>query len=171
MATMRGGSQIGSFTASPVAASLALVALLAALLLGTTGGRSYTTLVGNAYLSLTQGLWQERPVHLFYDETYWVLRYVVESTPESAVVLLPPRQFIIDQAGDGSIPLLASPSSAYSFLYPRVPVHFGDAAPRKDDLTHVLVWKHWGLDNLGLVPDETNDTGLYDWPREEPAPW
>ncbi|MEZ4655354.1 MAG: hypothetical protein R3E12_17625 [Candidatus Eisenbacteria bacterium] len=42
------------------------------------------------------------------------------------------------------IPLLASPSSAYSFLYPRVPVHFGDDSPRKDDLTYVLVWKGWG---------------------------
>jgi hypothetical protein len=168
---MSGGSQSGRIPASSAIASLIFLVALAAILFGTVMGRSYTTLMGKAYLSLTHGLWEERPAHLFYDETYSVLRYIADSVPESSVVLLPPRQFIIDEIGDGSIPLLASPSSAYSFMYPRVPVHFGDDSPRKDDLTHVLVWRHWGLENMGLVPDATNETGLHEWPRGQKAPW
>ncbi|MCA9726805.1 MAG: hypothetical protein KC729_03915 [Candidatus Eisenbacteria bacterium] len=168
---MRESARIGRATGSPFVASFVLIAVLAVLLWGTAGGRSYTALMRNAYLSLTRGLWTERPAHLFYDETYWVLRYIVDNTPPDAVVLLPPRQFIIDRFDDGMIPLLASPSSAYSFLYPRVPVHFGDDSPRKDDLTYVLVWKGWGRENLGLPPGNGDDVELYPWPQGARAPW
>ena len=168
---MSGGSPRDRSTLSPTIASLVLIVLLAVGCLGTRLGTSYLTLVGNAFLSVKNGLHERLPTQLFYDETYMVLRYVVDQTPEDAVILLPPRQFIIDHYADGSIPLLASPSTAYSFLYPRVPVHFGDESPRKDDLTHILVWEHWALDRLGMTPDESNRIGIYEWPEGQKAPW
>jgi hypothetical protein len=168
---MPGGSQIDRFTRSPAFASLVLIVLLVIGCLGTRVGYSYLTLVGKAYQSAKNGFQERLPTHLFYDETYMVLRYIVDQTPEDAVILLPPRQFIIDKYHDGSIPLLASPSTAYSFIHPRVPVHFGDVSPRKDDITHLLVWEHWALDRMGLTPDESNGIGVYEWPEGQKAPW
>ncbi|MCA9757351.1 MAG: hypothetical protein KDA27_16225 [Candidatus Eisenbacteria bacterium] len=107
---------------------------------------------------------------LTYDQTYSVLKFIVDQTPEDAVILFPPRQFIIDEVGSG-IPLLASPSSAYSFIYPRIPVHFGDDSPRKDDLTHLLVWNHWALDRIGLQPTEDNQVAIYEWPEGLRPDW
>lgn len=168
---MSGGSQRVHFTGSSVLASLGLIILLVIGCLGSSLGESYRTLVGKAYLSVKNGFRERLPTQLFYDETYLVLQYIVDQTPEDAVILLPPRQFIIDHYHDGSIPLLASPSTAFSFIHPRVPVHFGDDSPRKDDITHLLVWEHWALDRLGETPDETNRVGIYEWPHGQKAPW
>ncbi|MEZ4649314.1 MAG: hypothetical protein R3E97_11150 [Candidatus Eisenbacteria bacterium] len=107
---------------------------------------------------------------LTYDQTYGILKFIAEQTPEDAVILFPPRQFIIDEVGKG-IPLLASPSSSYSFIYPRIPVHYGDDSPHKDDLTHLLVWNHWALDKIGVEPTEQNRVAIFEWPQGLRPDW
>ncbi len=107
-----------------------------------------------------------------YDETYPVLRFLRESTPSEAVILLPPEKFI-DENTPGDIPLLASPSSVYNFIYPRVPVHWGDPSPWRERVTHLLVWKHWGLDLVapGEAPGPENEIALRPWPPGRPPVW
>lgn len=104
---------------------------------------------------------------LFYDETYPVLWYLRENTPAEAVILLPPSKFMKEQvmsrrpAGEDLTPLLGLASSAYSFLYPRVPVHFGEPAPLQDRATHLLVWDHWGLDRIDAAQPRTEENRIW----------
>ena len=124
----------------------------------------------------TGEIWREGTKHtaaarraIFYDETYPVLWYLRENTPPDAVILLPPTKFMKDQVmsrrppGEDLTPLLGLASSAYSFLYPRVPVHFGEAAPLLDRANYLLVWDHWGLDRIdtSLPKTEENRVRLF----------
>ena len=82
-----------------------------------------------------------------------------ENTPEDAVILLPPEK-LIDEKTPGDIPLLASPSSVYNFIYPRVPVHWGDPSPWRDRVNYILVWKHWGLDLVDPLAPKTEENRM-----------
>ena len=66
---MSGGSPRDRSTLSPTIASLVLIVLLAVGCLGTRLGTSYLTLVGNAFLSVKNGLHERLPTQLFYAET------------------------------------------------------------------------------------------------------
>ena len=107
---------------------------------------------------------------MLYDETYPVLVYLRENTPPDAVILLPPEK-LIDEKTPGDIPLLASPSSVYNFIYPRVPVHWGDPSPWKDRVNYVLVWKQWGRDLVPEAPADTSEIALYPWPPGRRLSW
>jgi len=144
---------------SPLACSIVALILLALFCVGTRWGRSYLEFAGKSWGAGKAGrrLSLERRQSVIYDQTYPVLLYVREMTPPDAVILMPPRQFVIDHFNRrAEIPLLASPSSAYNFIYPRVPVHLGDPSPEKARITHILVWEHWGLDRVdpGAIPTE-----------------
>jgi hypothetical protein len=125
-------------------------------------GKTYPTFVSKAVRAWRVGrslTAEQRQLSLHHD-TYQVLLYVRSCTPSDAVILLPPREYIIQKTGQ--ICLLASPSSAYSFLHPRIPVHYGEASPYADRVTHLLVWEHWGLDRLSpaRTPTEANRIAL-----------
>jgi hypothetical protein len=137
-------------------------------------GRTYPTLARRSLVVLRSALSlspEERRLQL-YDQTYPFILYLRDNTPEDAVILLPPTRFI-DQATPGEIPLLASPSSVYNFIYPRVPVHWGDPSPWKDRINYLLVWNHWGLDLVepGAPRTEENRIGLYPWPAGKRVSW
>lgn len=156
--------------------SLLALLLLALFCLGTSWGRSYLNFASRSWGALQSAprLPLARRQSAIYDATYPVLLYLREVTPPDAVILMPPRQFVIDRFNrKGEIPLLASPSSAYNFIYPRVPVHHGDPSPAKNRLTHVLVWEHWGLDRVDstAVPTAENRVRIYPWPAGREAPW
>jgi len=166
----------GDTRREPLLGSLVLLLLLAAFCAATESGRSWVALsvkTWNAWVTGRRLSLADRRLAV-YDKTYPMLLWLRDAAPQDAVLLLPPRQFLIEQLdGKDQIPLLASPSSAYSFLYPRVPVHFGDASPWKERLTHVLVWDPWGLD---LIAPEERPAGdarikLCHWPAGRPAPW
>lgn len=144
------------------------------LLLGLVGGGMVTDLgkTLTTFVSKALGAWnagramtlEQRKLSL-YHETYQVLLYARGCSPPDAVILLPPRDFVIQKAGH--ICLLASPSSSYSFLYPRIPIHYGDHAPRENEITHLLVWEHWGLDYVQprQTPNEGNRVALFELPE------
>jgi len=130
-----------------------LILLLVLFVTGTRWGRGFTTIAGRTWIVWSHGSQMpfEARSAAAYEPTYMTLLFIRDSTPPDAVILLPPSGYIIETSGR-DVALLASPSSAYSFIYPRVPVHWGDdKAPMADDVTHVLVWEHWGL-NL-IDPD------------------
>jgi len=160
----------------PMLHSLGLLLLLTLFCLATHWGSSWVTLAGKTWgvwMSGHQLSYADRQLAI-YDRSYPALVHLRDATPPDAVILLPPRQYVIDRyANTGEIPLLASPSSVYSFIYPRVPVHFGDPSPYKDRLTHILVWGSWGLDLIGMREQEVADDrmSLHPWPAGRSAPW
>jgi len=167
---------MGKRDRSPILGSLVLVALLVLFCIGTVWGRSYLNFASRSWGAWKAGrlLSLERRQSVIYDPTYPVLLYLREVTPPDAVILMPPRQYVIDRYNrKGEIPLLGSPSSVYNFIYPRVPVHYGDPSPEKDRLTHVLIWEHWGLDRVdsAAAPSLENAVKLYPWPAGRKAPW
>jgi hypothetical protein len=149
--------------------SLVLLAVVAAFCAFTQWGRTYVDFAVKTWrtVKLVQKMPMQRRWFLRYDETYPVLLYIRDKTPPGSVILMPPRQFIVD-AFHGEIPLLASDGSAYSFIYPRIPVHYGDDSPSKDKATQLLVWNHWGLDQIapGTPHTEENRIALYPIERE-----
>ena len=169
----------GAWLRSPWAASFALLALLGLFCVFTQWGRNYFVFARRSALVWSTGrsLSLEARQSRAYDETYPVLLYLRENLPPDAVVLLPPESFIIGKVtGDpnsGNIPLLSSPSSVYNFIYPRVPVHWGDPSPYKDKITWVLVWEGWGLDLIDPAsprPRE-HECAVYPWPAGKKAGW
>jgi hypothetical protein len=134
--------------ARPILYSGALLAILVVLLALTDLGATYPQFAQSAIRTWQRGqrMTFEQRQRAFYHETFQVLLYIRECSAPDAVILLPPRDFIIAKTGE--ICLLASPSSCYNFIHPRVPVHYGDASPRVDDITHLLIWEHWGLDKI-----------------------
>ena len=163
----------------PLAGSAVLLLLLGLFCATTHWGRNYPLFAQRTWIVWSSGraLPVERRREMTYDSTYPVLMYIKESTPPDAVILLPPQTFITGQvSGDpnsGEIPLLASPSSVYNFIYPRVPVHWGDPSPWKDRINYVLVWHHWGLDLVDphAAPTEDNDIAIYPWPAGKRLSW
>ncbi|MBM3316772.1 MAG: hypothetical protein FJY75_02865 [Candidatus Eisenbacteria bacterium] len=164
----------GARLLSPRLASLLLVALLILFCAGTRWGRTYPRFAGRSWHALDSGLRVSAEARRrgVLDQTYPFLLYLREMTPPGAVILLPPREFIIAGTGGGFIPLLASPSSAYSFIYPRIPVHFGDRSPHGERIDYILVWDHWGLEWVDpeAPRDEVHRYRLYRWPQGEGAP-
>jgi hypothetical protein len=163
------------YAAAPIRSAVLLLAL-ALFCAVTRWGESYVTFAAKSWGAWVSGrqLPLARRALVIYDKTYPVLLYLDEVAPPDAVILFPPRQFVIDQLNrKGEIPLLASPSSAYNFIYPRVPVHYGDPSPWKERITHVLIWEHWGLDLVapGEKPTEENRVRLVPWPSGRKAPW
>ncbi len=141
-------------TLRPWVSSAALVVLLLVFCSTTHWGRTYPEFAENAWKAwqVSRVTSMERRREALYGDTYDLLRSLCDATPPDAVILLPPTAFIIEKH-DGQIPLLGSPSSVYGVIYPRVPVHHGSASPRKTDLTHLLIWEHWGLEYLTPSPD------------------
>jgi len=152
-----------------------LLALLVLFCLTTQWGSGYVV-----FIEKTWKIWRAvTPLPLVqrwalrYDETFQWLLLLRDKTPDESVILLPPRDYFLEKTG-GNIPLLGSPSSAYSQIYPRVPVHWGDTSSRKDDLTHLLVWEYWSLnqvDSQVTTGSESDQFGLYRWPSGRSAPW
>ncbi len=105
------------------------------------------------------------------DETYPAVAYIRDALPPDAVVLLPPRKWIIEHSRK-EVPLLAAASSVYNFIYPRVPVHWGDDSPWKDRVNYILVWNDWGLDLVDPgAPRTGEEVRLYPWPRGGAGLW
>jgi hypothetical protein len=156
----------------PRGASLLLL-LLVVLFCGLTRwGRTYPTFARKTYVTWAAGhrLTAEQRRLQSYDETYPALLYVAENTPPDAVVLFAPGKLL--GATPDQSPVMASASSAYNFIYPRVPVHWGDPAPLRDRVDYILVYNHWGLDlaDPGATPTDENRVMLYPWPRGKKLP-
>jgi hypothetical protein len=125
--------------------SLLSLGLVAFLLWGTQWGTSLRQALQKSWISFTVGRHmsaQQKRLGVF-DSTYRFLLRIRKYTPPDAVILLPPRSFIRGQSAH--IPLLASASASYSFIYPRVPVHYGEGAPWRRHVTHVLNYRNWAL--------------------------
>jgi hypothetical protein len=152
--------------------SLLLAGFLVLFCSTTRWGRTYPTFARKTWILLETGnsLSAENRRIQSYDETYPVLLYIRDTTPEDAVILFPPGKYI-DQRTPGDIPLLASATSAYSFIYPRVPVMWGDASPCRNRINFILVWDHWGLDLVqpGAVRTEENRIAVLPWPGRPPS--
>jgi hypothetical protein len=166
--------RLKTLSSGATSASLVLLVLLAAFCGLTRWGRTFPALLDKSWIVLRSGTImtaEERRLQL-YEPTYPVVLYLRDSTPEDAVILLPPGKFI-DEHAPATYPLLASPSSVYNFIYPRVPVHWGDPSPWKDRVNHVLVWEYWGLNLVepGAPRTEENRTGLYPWPAGRSLSW
>lgn len=155
---------------------LGILLVILAWLLWTPGGRYHRTYYEKTAVSWRA--WNQARLlpyrdrwHAVYDQSYRYLLFLRDTTPSDAIIQLPPRQFIIDRSG-GGIPLLASPSSTYSFLYPRVPVHYEDDSPFATRVNFVFAWEHWGMDRL--LPDvpqtEENRFKVYAIERDAHAP-
>lgn len=124
-----------------------LILLLVLFVTGTRWGGGFTTFAQRTWIvwSHGRGLSYEARCAAAYEPTFMTLLFLRDNTPPDAVVLLPPSEFVIGKSGR-DVALLASPSSTYNFIYPRVPVHWGDdRAPMVDEVSHLLVWEHWGL--------------------------
>jgi hypothetical protein len=165
-----GGSLFSGAPWGPSAALLFLVLCFCGL---TKWGRTYPTFAHKTWVTWSAGhrLTAEERRLQGYDDTYPVLLYVRENTPPDAVILLPPGRLL--GATESESPLLASPSSAYTFLYPRVPVHWGDPSPYRDRIDHILVWNHWGLDLVdpGAAKTEENRIMVCPWPEGRKVSW
>ncbi len=154
-------------------ASLVLLALVVLFCAVTDWGRTYPKFASRTWQALvrTRGVPRADRLVRLYDDTYPVLLYM-RFLPEDAVVLVPPVAFV-RRMRNNEIPLLASPTSTYSFIYPRVPVHFDQPSPFRDRIDHLLVWEHWGLDWVDPEAPHTeqNRVGLYPWPADREVPW
>ncbi len=157
-----------------VRASVILLIVLVAFCSVTRWGRTYPRFASGSWkaLQMSRGMSTEERFLALYDDTFPLLLYLCEYLPPDAKVLVPPIDFIRTKHG-GDIPLFASPTSTYSFIYPRVPVHYGRPSPFKDQITHVLVWEHWGLEYVapGEPPTEANRILLADWPAGMRVSW
>jgi hypothetical protein len=158
----------------PRAASLILLSLVVVFCATTHWGRTYPTFIKKTWIVWSSGrvLTAEQRRLQLYDQTYPAVLYVRENTPENAVILLPPSKLIDDHI-PGDIPILASPSAVYDFIYPRVPVHWGDPAPGKNKIDYLLVWDYWGLDLVqpGAPRSPENRTRLFPWPAGRVPTW
>ena len=167
------------WSGAPPAASLILLVLVGVFCATTHWGRNYPIFARKSWITWSEGraLPLEQRRQMLYDQTYPVLVYMRDNTPPDAVILLPPQTFIEEKLADparpGDVPLLASPSSVYNFIYPRVPVHWGDPSPYKNRVTWVLVWEHWGLDLVdpGAPRTADNEIALYPWPQGRSPSW
>ncbi len=155
-------------------ASVLLLILLVAFCGTTRWGRTYPKFASGSWkaLQMSRGMSTEDRFLAIYDDTFPLLLYLREYLPPDAKVLVPPIDFIRTQHG-GDIPLFASPTSTYSFIYPRVPVHYGRPSPFMNEITHVFVWEHWGLEYVspGARPTEGNRILLEDWPAGMRVSW
>lgn len=171
---MSEGALGGKSRRESLLASAVLLLVLAVFCAGTRWGRTYPTFVKRTSILLRSApslAPESRRVQL-YDSTYPVILYLRDNTPEDAVILLPPGTFV-DERTPGDIPLLASDTSVYSFIYPRIPVHWGEPSPSKDRIDHILVWEHWGLElaSPGEPRSAENRVQLYPWPAGEKLRW
>jgi hypothetical protein len=164
----------GLRTTGALGASIILLLVLITFCCVTRWGRTYARFASGSWAAvrMSRGMSAEDRQLALYDDTFPVLLYLREYLPEDAKVLLPPIDFVRSKRG-GGFPLLAGAASTYSFIYPRVPVHYGRPSPFKKQLTHVLVWEHWGLDYVAPGESETegNRIMLYDWPEGMEASW
>lgn len=149
-----------------ILSSLTAVLILGAFLFGTHWGHVVRDMVYRSRVAFATGrqLTFERRQQLLLDPTFAILVEVVRETPPDAVVLFPPRQVI--QGELGFIPVAATASSAYSFIYPRIPVFYGTSAPNRDRVTHAVNYDHWVYKTF--VPKaprtEQNRHGIVRWP-------
>lgn len=155
--------------------SLLLLALLALFCATTRWGGRYVDLVSRSYHALriaSARSVDERKRDLL-DETYPLLLYIREFTPPDAVILFPPHETIVEHFGGDYSRLITNATSAYSVIYPRIPVHFGDPSPLRDRLTHVFVWEHAGLDLVqpGAAKTEENRFGVFPLPAGARVTW
>jgi hypothetical protein len=157
----------------PILYSGALLAILVSLLALTDLGDTYPQFADSAIRAWQRGhpMTFAHRQRAIYHETFRVLMYIRECSSPDAVILLPPREFIIAKTGE--ICLLASPSSCYNFIHPRVPIHYGDPLPRRDRVTHLLIWEHWGLDMLDppQSPSPLNRVDLIPIPEGQTVSW
>ena len=151
----------GGLSRRPLLASSVLITALVLFCIFTHWGDTYTEFAINAWkaLKVSRAYPMERRREALYGDTYDLLRSLRDATPPDAVILLPPIGFIMEKHG-GQIPVMGSPSSAYSIIYPRVPVHYGSASPCKDKITHMLVWEHWGLHFMNPPPEPTEQNRI-----------
>jgi|GEM_PF-673449 len=109
---------------------------------------------------------------LFRLEDYWYIKFIVENTPDSAVVLLPPLHAIDTSAEFNS---LNDPEYMEYFLYPRLCVSEDQRETKKDlyaRATHVCIVNGWGYDKLKWSPKSrpTEDVlPIMEEPKKAPA--
>jgi len=167
----RGG---GSRVVGPWFASLVLLLVLIAFCAFTRWGGTYARFASGSWGAwrMSRGMSAEARRLALYDDTYPLLLYLRDYLPEDAKVLLPPIDYIRGFYGR-EIPLFASATSTYSFIYPRVPVHHGRPSPFMKQITHLLVWEHWGLDYIapGEPRTQENRIMLHDWPPGLEVSW
>jgi len=141
-------------------------------LFGTRPGAALRNITLRSWVAQKTGreLTLEQRRGLLMDQSYFLLLEINKRTPENAVILLPPRELL--RSGKEQIPLAASASATYTFIYPRVPVHYGEKAPYRDRVTHVLNYDHWALvtfwPNIPLT--EENRFGILPWPGGRSIP-
>lgn len=142
------------------------VAVLAAFLFGTYWGEVLRDISWRSWIAFKTGrqFSIEKRMELLLDSTYPVLLEINRRTPPDAVILFPPKELFRKEVD--FIPVAGMASSAYSFIYPRVPVHYGDNAPYRDRVTHVLNYEHWALKMFwpDVERTESNRYGVVRWP-------
>lgn len=149
-----------------ILSSLAAVFVLAVFLFGTHWGHVARKMVYRSRVAHSAGrqLTFEQRQRLLLDPSFIILMDVVRETPLDAVVLFPPRKVI--QGELDYIPVAATASAAYSFIYPRIPVFYGTGAPNRDRVTHAVNYDHWVQKTF--VPDaprtDENRHGIFRWP-------
>lgn len=145
--------------------ALALAALLA-FLHGTHWGETLQDMAWRSWVAYTTGREFDLETRraLLLDDTYPVLAAINKRTPPDAVILFPPKELFRKERS--VIPVSAMASSAYNFIYPRVPVHYGDGAPYRDRVTHVLNYDHWALKTFwpDVKRTEANRYQILPWP-------
>jgi hypothetical protein len=91
---------------------------------------------------------------LFRIEDYWYIQFITAHTPDTAVILLPPRS-AIDTTPEFS--QLNDPEWMEYFLYPRLCISEDQKNTKKDlyaKVTHVAIVNSWGYDKLKYEPKE-----------------
>jgi hypothetical protein len=148
------------------------LAVLLAFLYATHWGETLRDMSWRSWVAYKTGrqLSLERRRALLLDDTYPVLLEVNKRTPPDAVILFPPKELF--RKNRDFIPLTAMASSTYSFIYPRVPVHYGDGAPYRDRVTHVLNYNHWALRQFwpDVQRTDANRYGVLPWRGEAEIP-
>ncbi|MFZ0391451.1 MAG: hypothetical protein WAN36_13415 [Calditrichia bacterium] len=92
------------------------------------------------------GLTYDQKMAAKFPKDYPFVMYVKEATPDSAVILMPPRSVkSMLNATNGA----QNKWWSEYFLYPRRLVYADDAGnPLLDSLTHILIINNWGYDYL-----------------------
>jgi hypothetical protein len=85
---------------------------------------------------------------------YWYLSYIRDQTPQSAVILLPPKSAVDTISEMNNI---NSSDWVEYFIYPRLCIS-EDEKERKPELyrkvTHVAIVNYWGYEKLNYIPSK-----------------
>jgi len=145
----------------------AALVVLAVFVFGTHLGYIFRDMTRSSWVALRTGpgLTFEQRRGLLLDQSYAILVDINRRTPPDAVILFPPKARF--QGDDVSFtPVASTASSAYNYIYPRIPVLYGVGAPNRDRITYVVNYDHWAYETFWPDVPRTpeNRFGIVPWP-------